>query len=386
MNKRSNRILIITRHYLDENNGGSNGSKAYIRALSELYPDSTLIYPEHDDSTSEEFIPKGVRAIPCYDHRNNIQKGLDVYRGILHRFSGFVAAHLEQNKYDLVVIDHSNTAKGVVENVKRQGCKIITIHHNNESQYIRDNQPSLLYRWPFIYYTEKAEREALLMSDLNITVTEKDAQQFREWYPDRDIHCYNMGTYQFRDLSSVVHDDGIRNCKTFAITGSMNFKQSQRPVIEFIERYYPLLLCKIPQARLIIAGRNPAVSILKACEYNSQITLIPNPDDISAVISKADIYVCPINTGSGVKLRVMDGLKLGIPVMGHEVSLNGYEAIKKDGFFFDYHDDNTFEKALDGIANLKYKKQQVYDSFLSYFGFEAGKRRLQEILQMEKLI
>lgn len=386
MNRHENKILIITRHYLDENNGGSNGSKAYIRALSELYPDCALMYPEHVDKKSVEFIPNGVKAIPCYDHRSKWKKGFDVYRGILHRFSGFVAKHIDSNKYDIVVIDHSHTANGVIGNVKKQGSKVVTIHHNNESQYFRDNKPGVLYRWPFIHYSEKAERDALLMSDLNITVTEKDAREFREWYPGRNIHCHNMGTFQYQDLPSEIQDDGIRNCQTFAITGSMNFQQSQQPVIQFVERYLPLLLRKIPQAKLIIAGRDPSVSIQKVCAKHPEITLIPNPVDIGAVISQADIYVCPTDTGSGVKLRVMDGLKIGIPILGHSVSLNGYEAIKKDGFFFDYNDESSFERSLDEVVSLQYKKQQVYDSFLSYFGFEAGKRRLKEILQKENLI
>lgn len=380
------KILIVTRHYLDENNGGSNCSKANIRALSELYPDCTLIYPEHDNKTSEKFIPSSVKAIPCYDHRSKIRKGLDVYCGILHRMPRFVAAHLEKNEYDLVVIDHSITANGIIGGVKQQCCKIVTIHHNNEAQYIRDNKPSLLYRWPFIYYSEKAERDAILKSDVNITLTEKDARTFRKCYPDSNLHCYNMGTFQYQNLPVSIQDDGVRKCKTFAITGSMNFQQSQRPVIEFVERYFPILLRDIPDARLIIAGREPSDKIREACSRNSSITLISNPTDICKVINQADIYVCPIYTGSGVKLRVMDGLKLGIPVLGHSVSSNGYEAIKKDGYFFDYDDEKSFKKALGSIINLTYRKQDVYDSFLSYFSFESGKRRLSEILQKEKLL
>lgn len=379
-------VLIITRHYLDENNGGSNCSKANIRAFSELYPDCTLIYPEHDDKTSVGFIPHGVKAVPCYDHRCKLQKGLDVYRGKLHRAQRFVREHLQQNKYDIVVIDHSLTANGVLQNVKKQGCKIVTIHHNNESQYICDNKPAVLYRLPFIYYSKKSECDSLLLSDLNITLTEKDAREFRERYPNRDIHCYNMGTYQWEDIPKTIVDDGVRQCMTFAITGSLNFLQSQKPVIDFIERYYPVLIQKIPDAKLIIAGRNPSQSVVEACTRYENIKLISNPEDIGAVIRQADVYICPINTGSGVKLRVMDGLKLGIPVLGHSVSVNGYETIKDDGYFFEYYDKSSFEKSLDAVSELKYKRQNVYDSFYRYFSFQAGKDRLREILEKEKLI
>lgn len=383
MNKR---VLIITRHGLAANIGGPNCSKANIRAFSELYSDCSLIYPEQNGWKSEDFIPKSVKAIPCYDNRNKMEKGLDVYRGKLNRTTRLVKKHLDKNKYDIIVIDHSLTANGIIGKAKKQGCKIVTIHHNNESQYLRDNKPGLLYRLPFVYFSEKAERDALLLSDLNLTLTEKDAQEFRGWYPEHNLHCHVLGAFQYQDLPAQIQDDGIRSCQTFAITGSMNFQQSQRPVIEFVERYLPILRCKIPQMKLIIAGRDPSESIREICAKHQEIKLIPNPGDMGSVISQADVYICPTNTGSGVKLRVMDGLKLGIPVLGHSVSLNGYESIKKDGFFFDYDNEQSFEHALDKIVNLKYHKQQVYESFLSYFNFEAGKSRLQEILQNENLL
>lgn len=382
----SKRVLIVTRHYLDSINGGANCSKANIRALSELYPDCALIYPEHGQQASASFIPKSVKAIPCYDNRSILKKGLDVYGGKLNRTPEFVKEHLEKNKYDVVFIDHSLTANGIIETVKKQGCKIVTIHHNNETQYLRDNKPFILYRWPFTHYAKKAERDSLLLSDLNLTLTEKDARELREKFPERDVHCHNMGTFQYQDLPAEVQNDGIRACQTFAITGSMNFQQSQRPVIEFVERYLPILLSIIPEAKLIIAGRNPSSNIREMCARHPEISLVPNPTDMEAVIKQADIYICPTNTGSGVKLRVMDGLKLGIPVLGHSVSLNGYESVKEDGYFFDYEDELSFKLALERIVNLKYKKQQVYESFLSYFSFEAGKMRLQNLLQKENLL
>lgn len=380
------RVLFLTRHYLDENNGGSNGTKAYLRAIGELYDDVALIYPEHIGGDSTDFIPKGVKPIPCYDNRNLWQKGIDVYRGRLHRAINFIKRHLAENKYDVIVIDHSLVANGTIRTISRSGAKVITIHHNNESDYIKDNLPSWLFRIPFVYYVKKAEREALLFSNLNVTVTEHDAKTFRDWYPSRNIHCYNMGTYQWQDLPKTIEDDGVRQCKTFAITGSLNFLQSQEPVIEFVERYYPVLLRKIPEARLIVAGRNPSQSIVDVCKRYQSIELIPNPEDIGEVIRQADIYVCPINTGSGVKLRVMDGLKLGIPVLGHRIAANGYEIIKDDGYFIEYYDEDSFEKSLDAISELKYKRQEVYDSFYRYFSFQAGKERLRDILMKEKLI
>ena len=59
---------------------------------------------------------------------------------------------------------------------------------------------------------------------------------------------------------------------------------------------------------------------------------------------------------------------------------------KKMVSFFDYQDETSFERALENIVRLRYSKQQVYESFLSYFGFEMGKNRLKTILHQQNMI
>ena len=59
---------------------------------------------------------------------------------------------------------------------------------------------------------------------------------------------------------------------------------------------------------------------------HSNVELIPNPEDMNKVIGSGDIYICPTRVGGGLKLRIMDGLKLGLPVITHDCSSRGYDA------------------------------------------------------------
>ena len=82
------KVLIITRHYLDQHLGGPNCSKAFIKAITNIYDDCTLIYPEHHDKHTElsHIVNGKTHLIPCFDKRNKIIKCLDMYRGKIHRF------------------------------------------------------------------------------------------------------------------------------------------------------------------------------------------------------------------------------------------------------------------------------------------------------------
>ena len=106
---------------MDDNNGGSNASKGFIWSFGYIYSDCTLIYPEHDGVDSSRFIPVSVKEVPVFDHRSKLRKGLDVYRGRLHRFVDFVKDYLKHEKYDVIVLDHSVTAAGLIDTVKKSG-------------------------------------------------------------------------------------------------------------------------------------------------------------------------------------------------------------------------------------------------------------------------
>lgn len=101
------------------------------------------------------------------------------------------------------------------------------------------------------------------------------------------------------------------------------------------------------------------------------------------VIVKADYYISPINMGSGRKLRIMDGLKQGLPVLCHEVSSYGYEELAENNCLFAYHDEDSFMIALRKMLSTDINPNTVYQTFQKVFSLETGTQCLQDILQKE---
>ena len=89
-------------------------------------------------------------------------------------------------------------------------------------------------------------------------------------------------------------------------------------------------------SEVIISGRNPDQRIIDTCSKISNVRLIPNPKDMSDIIRMADIYICPTRLGGGLKLRIMDGLRLGLPIITHSCSARGYDVFKNTGFFYSF--------------------------------------------------
>lgn len=375
-------VLFITRHYLDQMLGGPNCSKAFAKALATIYPGMTLMYPEHDDKKTAFGFLDGcpeVNFMPVYDSRSKIGKCADMYRGRLHRFADAVPSLLQNRRFDIIFIDHSVTASsGVLDAALRSGARIVTLHHNVESQYIRDNQQSLLFRLPYNHYSLKAEREAVLHSRLNLVLTEDDRRVFANMFPQNKESLHTVGVFEYEDTAGcrISNADGC----TFVISGSLCAKQTETPVVDFLDNYTDILNAVCPEARLVIAGRNPSERIQQSARRFSNVDIIPNPEDLVDVVAKGNYYICPIYTGGGLKLRCMDALRVGLPVLAHKNAIRGYEAILGDGYMFAYSGKQDFADSLQKLLALKCSHADVAGCFQSHFSFSAGRDRLQKIL------
>lgn len=384
------KALIITKHYLDQKLGGPNCSKAFVKAVSAIYKDCTLVYPEHNDHKTElGFITNNnIKLVPCYDRRSNFRKLSDMYLGRVHRFGGLVEDFLSQHVFDIVFIDHSFTASsGVLDSVVKTGSMIVTLHHNVEKDYIKDNQQSILFRYPYNYYALRAEHESILKSDLNLTLTNSDNDYFTSMYKEKASTFDVIGMFEYENRDNMVMPEAnmVRD-DIFVISGALNAMQTESAVIAFIDNYLPILDKVCPKNKVVITGRNPSSNIVAACEKHGNVRVVPNPDDILRVINEGKYYICPLHTGSGLKLRIMDGLRLGLPVLAHDVSCRGYEAIVKDGCMFGYSDVNSFEKSLRELMSASFSREHVAESFNSHFSYKSGECKLATILKKHQLL
>jgi len=295
---------------------------------------------------------------------------------------------LRSHSYDIIVVDHSVTGTGLAGVLKQSGAKIITIHHNVERDYLRDNgkERPVIFRYPYNYFAKKSEKNCLKLSSVNLTLTEKDAGIFRSWYPNINIHAYCLGICEYRGILAKSFPLVKKNSNKFVITGSLCFIQSLKPILEFLEIYYPILKEECPDCELVIAGRNPSSELIDFCKNESNISLIPNPENIESLTQESNYYICPINAGSGIKLRVLDGLKQGLPILCHEISSNGYEMLIEKGCMFSYSDTNTFRQALRHLLGANLSKDYIYSIYANSFSVDALTIKLNKILKSEKIL
>lgn len=178
------RVLFVTYHYLHGYGGGVFASRGFINAAAELFDDVTLLCPVLK-GRSPEHISSKVRIVGIEDQRSAFKKGLDLISGCLHRFAKAFPELLSGERFDLIFFDTSYVCHGLIDLAKIHCKDVVTIHHNWQYEYEKDNARDILR--PFRLRTVlKCEKEALHKSTLNITLTEQDRQAlFREYDPEK---------------------------------------------------------------------------------------------------------------------------------------------------------------------------------------------------------
>ena len=372
-------ILFITHHYLSSNGGGSFASRAYINAFAEIADEMTLLYPIKEGENLFPGINKKVKTIPVEYNIPKWRKVFDLLCGRVHRYYKVAPKFIKSKDYDVVVFDNSKTSFRLIDFAHKYGKKTIVIHHNFEYEYVRDNTKGFL-RLISLYWTKKYEKEAACKSDLNLTLTKQDlhllCNEFRNGNRD---NFKVLGTFEYKPFVSCRIKELEPGKINFVITGNLGARQTEQSLIPWIQNYYPLIKDVFPNSVVSIAGKNPSERLCQICQ-EAQILLIPSPNSMDPIMEKASYYICPIHLGGGIKLRVMDGLKWGVPVVAHSVSARGYDAFGNVGCLLTYSNKDEFQNALLRLKKIHLTKAFVQKIYASHFSFESGVERMKKIL------
>lgn len=377
------KILYIATANPFVRSGGGIANLAYYKALNHLYPNSVdMVLPEEQVPTNNSIH----RIFPA-KRRSKLSKLMAFLAGSIHRYKECVSDILKKEKYDICFINGGLYAGDMMSIFKEARVKTIVMHHNFEREYQSTVYSNLLFKHYYVSYTIKNERNAYLNADVNLFITNEDKKLFEKTYGK--THALNRVIGVFEPSSVKINDyKNKNNIFTAVISGSVNADQTIAGIRDFHDNYWDVLKNVIPNYELIFTGRNADRLYSVFHDFNDKhIKIIPNPEDINEIVSMAHLYICPINVGGGLKLRVMDGLRMGLPVLTHQVSARGYEPFFSKPYFRVYHDKKTFEEGLKDLIHYIQNdssnscKKNEYDSI---FGIDKGVDRFRNLINQLK--
>ncbi|HWB83375.1 MAG TPA: glycosyltransferase [Bryobacteraceae bacterium] len=123
---------------------------------------------------------------------------------------------------------------------------------------------------------------------------------------------------------------------TMLFLGSFRHEPNRVAVDWFIREVLPLILAREPRARFAIAGSDPPPAHAYA-DSESALDMLGYVEDVREPLARYAVFVCPILSGSGVRVKLLEAFAAGIPVVSTRVGAEGLA--QKDGEFCALADD-----------------------------------------------
>ena len=181
-------------------------------------------------------------------------------------------------------------------------------HDVMAQKYSRKNKTQL----PLV---KRTERKTLSSAHYIVTFSEKDAALIWRNYTlkARSVNFY-LKTSRFS------YDNVKIERSVFCFYGAWNRSENLCALKEFLKAARE----KLPREIVIkiIGGGLPKKEIARLCKWNNVFYLgfIENP---IAEIAKCQALIAPLKKGAGVKVKVIDALSCGTPVIGTDIAFEG---------------------------------------------------------------
>jgi len=208
-------------------------------------------------------------------------------------------------------------------------CPSVLIAHNVESliwQRYYQNETALLKRWYIKQQWrkyERFERRAFSAATRVVAVSEQDATLIRDQFGGRDVDVVDNGID--RNYFEVVQPDPDPG--TILFLGSLDWRPNLDAVGLLLDRIFPAVRAAEPAARLRLVGRRPPAALVHRIAEVPGVELHADVPDVRSFLAKSGIMVVPLRIGGGSRLKILEAIAAGLPVISTRVGAEGLELV-----------------------------------------------------------
>lgn len=239
-----------------------------------------------------------------------------------------VASALEQQPFDVVVASTKGMASYALT-VPERTVKVLEEHNAISRQlwerYRQQTTPMQRLRcWVSWRKYRAYESRILSRFDLCTMVSNQDRAATLELTSGQGTRVEVVPNGVDCSHNRLGHARAMPNRLVF--NGSLTFAANYHAMQFFVKEIFPLIRKVVPEIVLTITGAVEGVDTasLKAVDG---IQLSGYVEDIRSLVASATVCVVPIRQGSGTRLKLLEAMALGTPVVATEKGAEGLDVV-----------------------------------------------------------
>ncbi len=266
---------------------------------------------------------------------------------------------LKQNTFDIIQIEGVFMA-GYIDTIRKHSkAKIVLRAHNIEhliwERHLKNSKKTTINKYLALQNKRLKKFEAGILDkvDAIVPITDQDKLLFEQLGFKKDIFTCITGV----DVAEYQTKQGLPlKPKTVFYFGSMDWMPNQEAAKWFLDNCWEKISKAVPDAKFVIAGRGMPQSFLQLNLPN--VLVIENIKDGKAFFEQHKIMVVPLLSGSGLRIKIIEGMAYGKPIVSTSIGAEGiYCDPKKDLIIADKADD--FSNAVIELLNDAAKREEL---------------------------
>lgn len=232
--------------------------------------------------------------------------------------------------YDHVHVSHSYMAFYLLDHRDRVPCVID--HHNIKSRFFqnacaaaRGQREKIAHRAEQLRW-QRYEKEVIPLFDLHVSCSE-DEQRLLQKITGKTVHLLPSGvdTLGFRKRSEPLTGANL------LFTGSLDYFPNAQAIEHFCRACLPEIRAAVPEVTLQVVGKNPDLRTERLLERTPNAWYSYNVRDIRPFYYQSTVFVVPLLTGAGTRLKILEAMAAGLPVVSTRKGCEGLGLTPADG-------------------------------------------------------
>jgi glycosyltransferase involved in cell wall biosynthesis len=229
---------------------------------------------------------------------------------------------IKKNHYDLIQIEFSQLLY-LVKYLPKKTKKIFVAHDISSISFYRrifENKPSLfkiIIRWFLFLQVYFYEKKYIPKFDTIISVSQKDKLTLQHQFPNKKVVCFENGIDRINFLKKTPSK--IIN---LGYIGSFSHTPNLNAIKYFFKNITPLLeKQKIPYLFYLAGDNDP--KFIKNNFSNSNLINLGQVNKTKDFYEKIDCLITPIFSGSGSRIKILESLSFGVPIISSPIGAEG---------------------------------------------------------------
>ena len=245
--------------------------------------------------------------------------------------SHYIRQASEKIKFDVVHFDTISLA-AYLEDIDGKIPKVMN-HHNVESFMMMRRsakEPNPLKKLFFRIEGQRLlryEEKYCQKFQLNLSISELDKEMFQGIAPDARFEVVDNGV----DTRYFLPENDYKKKNRLIFAGRLDQYYNRDAILHFCAKTWPLVREANPEMRLAIIGSGTApVQLLEIARKDPRIDMIGHVDDVRPYFADSLAMICPIQDGGRTRLKVLDAMAMGMPIVSTTIGCEGIDAANEE--------------------------------------------------------